>query len=152
MGHVELHGCEFMFLTLRFWLYAVCSVCWHGLNGRHCDASQLYVGKCYDGDTRQWFAIEDLGTSYSGGAGPSEVLIKTVTERCLYREESAIYTSPVCDPDDMRQRFFALNGSFVPTPLNRSGFEIGQYQGYTLDNCITVRKTVIEAWYNAFCF
>ncbi|CAB9516812.1 expressed unknown protein [Seminavis robusta] len=118
--------------------YPGSGVCWYGLEESNCTASQLYIGKCLLGDERQWFTFENLGSTYSGSDDHTEVLIKTLDNRCLYRHASDVYLAPYCDPEDPLQRFFALNGTLPlngPEPGNK--FEIGQYQGYTLDNCLT---------------
>ncbi|CAB9511001.1 expressed unknown protein [Seminavis robusta] len=107
--------------------------CWHGDELKNCTASQVYIGACLEGDPRQWFTFEPLGPYYSGHDEHPEVLIKTMSDWCLYRHESALYLNPECDPKDERQRFFALSGSFDPG----SRFELGQFQGYTHENCLT---------------
>ncbi|CAB9528490.1 expressed unknown protein (Partial), partial [Seminavis robusta] len=119
--------------------YPGSGVCWYGLEERNCTSTQLYIGKCLSGDERQWFFFDDLGSAYSGSQDHREVLIKTLDHHCLYRRASAIYVTTECDPNDPTQRFFALSGSFTPSsdPTAPSRFEIGQYLGYTLDNCLT---------------
>jgi hypothetical protein len=88
-----------------------------------------------DGDPRQWFTFQTLGTTYTGDEDHPEVHIKSMSGWCLTRHESAVFMDRHCDPEDSQQRFFALNGSFAGTR-----FEIGQYEGYTLNNCLTVRS------------
>ena len=123
--------------------FLVLSACWHNDMQEDCNLSQAYIGACLDGDERQWLSFVDLGATYSGSEDHHEVLIQTVHEWCFYRELSAIYLTPNCDPDDPHQRFFALNGSFTSTPnmSDSNTFEIGQYQGYTHENCLTVSET-----------
>ena len=45
---------------------------------------------------------------------------------------SGIYLTVGCNPNDPRQRFYAVEGS-----LTGYRFELGQYQGYTRENCLT---------------
>ncbi|CAB9527528.1 expressed unknown protein [Seminavis robusta] len=113
--------------------------CWYGDYPEECSFSQVYIGRCLEGDPRQWFTFVDLGTTYSKNDKHHEVLIRTVHDWCLYRHLSAIYLTPNCNPQDPKQRFFALSGSFTPNPDDSDGnrFEIGQYAGYTHDNCLT---------------
>ena len=106
--------------------------CWYALESSNCSLNEVYTALCIDGDPRQWFTFVELGTTYND---VEEVLIQTVGEespRCFVRRESAIFLDQNCDPDNMHQRFFAVQGSF-------SGyrFEIGQYEGYTRENCMT---------------
>jgi hypothetical protein len=109
--------------------------CWYALDFVNCSSDQVYMGLCLDYDPHQWFTFVDLGTTYSGNQDHPEVLIQLYEEgstRCLTRFDSQIFVEPYCNPEDARQRFFALQGSF--TGVN---FELGQYQGYTYDNCVT---------------
>jgi hypothetical protein len=106
--------------------------CWYGLEKANCTLDKVYTALCIDGDPRQWFTFVRLGTTYND---VDEVMIKTVGEsppRCFTRQLSAIYLDADCDPDNMNQRFFAVTGGF-----REYRFEIGQYQGYTRENCLT---------------
>ena len=111
-----------------------CSQCWYRNESIACTTTSIFIGVCLEGDSRQWFTFQTLGTTYNADENHPEVLIKTMRGWCLHRYESAVYTNPHCDPNDMHQRFFAVSGSFTG-----DRFEIGQYQGYTQDNCLTVR-------------
>lgn len=118
--------------------------CHYGLEVRPCVSNQVYIGKCLEDDPRQWFTMIDLGSRFTGIDDTQECLIATVdsaglAERCLTRQDSALYLTDHCNPDDPKQRFFALSGSFTPgsNADGKSRFEISQYDGYTHDNCIT---------------
>jgi hypothetical protein len=109
--------------------------CWYASDFVNCSSNQVYMGLCLDYDPQQWFTFVNLGTAYSGNEDHPEVLIQLYDEgspRCLTRIDSQIFVEPYCNPEDVRQRFFALQGSFTGIK-----FELGQYQGYTHDNCVT---------------
>ncbi|CAB9500347.1 expressed unknown protein [Seminavis robusta] len=115
--------------------YPGTGICWYGREQRNCSNSELYTGLCLDYDPRQWFTFVELGSTYSGNPDVPEVMIQTASEgspRCLARHLSALYLSPNCNPADVQQRFFALRGSF-----DGIRFELGQYTGYTHENCVT---------------
>ena len=89
--------------------------------------------------------MEDLGSIYTRDDNVQEVLIQTVGDRkrCFIRADSAVFLTDNCNPDDARQRWFALSGSFTPgsrQPGEPSRFEIGQYQGFTRTACVTVSE------------
>lgn len=96
-----------------------------------------------DGDARQWFTMVDVGTTYTGSADIHEILLQTANptakDRCLGRAKNSIYLTEECNPADRSQRFFALSGSFSPTgsPDGKSRFEVGQYNGYDHNYCMT---------------
>ena len=122
--------------------YPGTGVCWYGRETQNCTSDELYIGKCLDHDTRQWFTFQNLGTTYSRNDDEPEILIQTTTggepssssssPRCLARRDNSIYLDADCNPDDMRQRFFALGGA-----LDGYRFELGQRTGYRRDMCVT---------------
>ena len=93
------------------------------------------MGLCLDHDPRQWFTFVELGSTYSNNRDEPEVLIQTAgdgPERCLVRNNSEIILAAACDPDDEKQRFFALNGG-----LDEYRFELAQRRGYSRRYCVT---------------
>ena len=109
--------------------------CWYAREILECSPDEVYMGICIDNDPRQWWTFVDLGSEYSNNNDEPEVLIQTAGDgppRCLVRESSDIFLDAICDPENEKQRFFALRGD-----LDGDRFELGQRRGFTRSSCMT---------------